>query len=84
MEARVILEVVDGVCQGGEHRVGDQWAFDGSTPDGMCLGAFYPLLPCLFPRGPRGVTPCESRGPAQEARCSDPKGIALRLVRRLE
>ena len=35
-----------GTCA-AEHKVGDQWVINGKTPEGICLSAFYALLPNL-------------------------------------
>ena len=33
-----------GTC-GHNHKVGDEWIFRGTTPEGLCLGAFIRCMP---------------------------------------
>ena len=44
----VVAKVVSqkGTC-GAEHKVGDEWAVESKTPEGICLSAFNALFPSL-------------------------------------
>ena len=37
-----------GKCQGGFHKIGDEITVDWTTPEGICLGAWNALSPCVI------------------------------------
>jgi len=43
--ARVVSQ--KGTCD-AKHKVGDEWVIGTKTPEGMCLAAFYALIPSAW------------------------------------
>ena len=45
MAVRIIVN--SGKCQGGNHKIGQEFIVEGKTPAGMCLGAWNSIAPYL-------------------------------------
>ena len=79
----VRIVVKDGECQGKIHRVGQVFTVRGTTPEGMCLGAWNAVAPYLTALGYGGNFPWEKEEGVATIHCPDPNGITLEL-RRME
>jgi len=79
--AKVIAEVVEGVCQGGCHAVGDRWEVSGFTPAGMCLGAFGSLFQYIRVLGCGGSFSWGEDEDTVLISCPDPEGITFKVRR---
>ena len=79
MAQPVEIEVIAGTCRGEEHPVGQKWLFEGYTPGGMCLGAFYAIIPFLFALRHEAKISWANPDGSLEIKCPDPAGIVLRL-----
>lgn len=75
------IEVVGGTCGGDAHHVGDRWTFDGLTPGGVCLGAFYATIPFLYVLRTGGAFSWQEDRDVIEV-CCPHGGITLRLTRK--
>jgi len=77
--AKVIVKAIEGECQGGFHKIGDEFEFTRTSPGGLCLGALGTILPYVR------VLLCggEFRWAPQKTKtrihCPDPKGIVLEI-----
>ncbi len=46
---QIEVKVIKGKCQGGVHKIGeDTFTVDWATPEGVCLGAWNALSPCVI------------------------------------
>ena len=79
MPVRIIVK--DGKCQGGKHKIGQEYIVEGTTPEGMCLGAWNAICPYLITLLHGGNFPWESELGHTIIHCPDPKGITLELKR---
>ena len=76
-----VVTVVDGVCQGGHHRVGDRWEIEALTPGGMCLGAWGAVFPYVMVLDMGGEFSWEDVPTKIRISCPDPEGITLEVER---
>jgi uncharacterized repeat protein (TIGR04076 family) len=83
--SKILVKVVGGKCQGGYHRIGDTFEIDyddALTPQGMCLGAFNSVLPCIWVLLCDGEFRWEEKTKTKtRVACGDPKGIILEIER---
>ncbi len=77
----VKMTVMKGTCQAGYHEVGDVIMVDGTTPGGVCLGAWTALGPYVTALMYGANFPWESEEGVATIQCSDPKGIVFELRR---
>ena len=77
----VRIKVKEGKCQGGFHKVGDEITVDWTTPEGICLGAWNALSPCVITLLCEGNFPWEKEKGYTTIHCPDPKGITFELRR---
>jgi len=73
------VTVVDGKCQGGHHHVGDDWEIESLTPEGMCLGAWGSIYPCVMALDLGGEFSWEEVPTKIMIHCPDPIGITLEI-----
>ena len=76
-----VVTVVGGVCQGGHHRVGDNWEIESLTPGGMCLGAWGAVFPYVMALDMGGEFSWEEVPTKLRISCPDPEGITLEVER---
>ena len=79
----VKVTVVEGKCQGDHHNVGDSWTIKSVTPQGMCLGAWGAIYPCVMALELDGGFLWEADPSKIKIHCPDPIGITL-LVERIK
>jgi uncharacterized repeat protein (TIGR04076 family) len=79
----VKVTVVEGKCQGDQHKVGDFWTIESVTPQGMCLGAWGAVYPYVMALDLGGNFSWEEVPSRIKIHCPDPVGITL-LVERIE
>ena len=82
---KVRLKVISqaGHCAWG-HKVGDEWIIDGTTPDGVCLPAFYTLFPDLRVLTFGGTLPHSKEDPdVHLVTCPDTKNPVVFELRRI-
>ena len=77
------ITVKGGKCQGNLHHVGQVFTVEETTPEGICLGAWQAIAPCLVTLSYGGNFPWEEDDGMATVHCPDPKGITLEL-RRIE
>lgn len=80
--SKITVTVVDGICQGGYHKVGDIFEIDYAdalTPKGMCLGAFGSVFPYIMILLGDGKFRWEKTTSKTRVHCADPKGIILEI-----
>jgi len=73
------VTVVDGKCQGAHHQVGDSWEIESLTPEGMCLGAWGAIFPCVMALDLGGEFSWEEVPTKIKIHCPDPVGITLEI-----
>ncbi len=79
----VRVTVKKGKCQGGIHKLGGAFTVGWTTPEGICLGAWNALSPCVITMLCGGNFPWEQEAGFTTIHCPDPKGITFEL-RRIE
>jgi len=79
--AQVRVTVIEGVCQGGVHKVGDTFLFGDTTPEGVCADAFAAIAPYAMTLGCGGDFAWAKKKGTAEIHCPDPCGITLKLER---
>jgi len=79
----VKVTVVEGECQGGYHKNGDSWTIESVTPEGMCLGAWGSVYPCVMALDLEGRLSWEEDPSKIRIHCPDPIDITL-LVERID
>ena len=77
----VHIEVVDGECSTGRHKVGDVLVIEHATPAGMCLGAWNALAPYVTALLFGANFPWEPEEGTARIHCPDPNGITFELKR---
>ena len=77
----VRITVHGGKCQGRNHKIGQEFIVEGTTPEGMCLGAWNAIAPYLTALLYGGTFPWEKELGHTLIHCPDPKGITLELKR---
>lgn len=77
----VKVTVVEGECQGGNHKIGDSWTVESVTPQGMCLGAWGSVYPCVMALDLDGGFSWEEDPSRIKIHCPDPIGITLLVER---
>ena len=77
----VSITVKSGKCQGNNHNIGQTFIVEGTTPGGMCLGAWNSIAPYVTTLLYGGNFPWEKDLGYTEIHCPDPKGITLELKR---
>lgn len=80
---KIRITVKGGECQGKIHKGGQVFTVEGTTPEGICLGAWNAIAPYLTTLSCGGNFPWEQEEGAATIHCPDPKGITLEL-RRIE
>lgn len=75
--------VKEGKCQGDLHKVGQIFAIERTTPEGMCLGDWNAIAPYVTTLLCGGDFPWEEEKGVAQIHCPDPKGITIEL-RRIE
>lgn len=78
---QVEVKVIKGKCQGGIHKIGDTFTVDWATPQGVCLGAWNSLSPCIITLLCGGNFPWEKEKGFTTSHCPDSKGITFELKR---
>ena len=78
---QVQIKVIKGKCQGGVHKLGDTFNVEWATPEGVCLGAWNALSPCVIALLRGGDFPWEKAAGHTTIHCPDPKGITFELKR---
>lgn len=78
---QVLVTVTGGTCQGGTHKVGQSLTIGWTTPEGMCLGAWNAIAPCVLTLLCGGNFPWEKEAGVATIHCPDPKGITFELRR---
>jgi len=82
--SKVLVKVVGGKCQGGQHKKGDTFEIDYEnpmTPQGMCFGAFGAVFPYINILLGNGEFRWEKTKTKTRIPCADPKGIILEIER---
>ena len=77
----VRITVTGGKCQGNINDVGQVFTVDGTTPEGMCMGAWNAVAPYVTTLLYGGDFPWEAQKGTALIHCPDPKGITLELKR---
>ncbi|UCG91997.1 MAG: TIGR04076 family protein [candidate division WOR-3 bacterium] len=75
------ITIINGVCQGDHHTVGQEFIVEHTTPAGMCLGAWNASAPYVSALRFGGNFPWEKEEGVATIHCPDPKGITLELRR---
>jgi len=70
-------------CHRG-HRVGDRWLVQGTTPGGICLGAFSSLLPYVTALRYGGSFHWEEAAGEGTFCCPDPEVVSTFRLKRVE
>lgn len=79
---KIRITVIRGECLGGIHKVGQEFTYEHTTPEGICLGAWNAIAPYLITLSCGGNFPWEKEDGVATIRCPDPKaGITLELRR---
>lgn len=80
----VVVKVISqkGTCA-NEHKVGDEWAITGKTPQGICLSAFNAVLPGIRVLMFGGAFPWSSDPDVATAACPDAANPVVFEIRRL-
>lgn len=81
---KVAVKVISqkGTCV-AEHKVGDQWIIEKTTPGGVCLGAYHSLYPNVRTLMFGGVLPWAEDPDTAIVACPDAKNPVVFEVRRL-
>lgn len=82
--AKIVVTVVGGKCQGGHHKVGDRFEIESVTPQGICLGAWGSVFPCVMVLDCNGEFPWEDVKTKARIHCPDPKGIILEVEKKAD
>ena len=77
----VQITVKAGKCQGGNHKIGQKFIVERTTPGGMCLGAWNSIAPYVTTLLYGGNFPWEEGQGHTLIHCPDPEGITLELKR---
>ncbi len=77
----VRITIKDGKCQGGINKVGQEFVVEGTTPEGMCLGAWDTISSYVITLLYGGNFPWEKEDGYALIHCPDPKGIIIELKR---
>jgi uncharacterized repeat protein (TIGR04076 family) len=77
----VKITITKGKCQGNINDVGQVFTVDGTTPAGMCMGAWNAVAPYVTTLLYGGNFPWEKQEGYALIHCPDPKGITLALKR---
>jgi len=75
------ITIINGVCQGDHHKVGQEFIVEHTTPAGMCLDAWNAIAPYVSALRFGGNFPWEKEEGVATIHCPDPKGITLELRR---
>ena len=78
---QVRVTVIDGVCQGGVHKVGDTFIVGDITPEGVCVDAFAAIAPYVMTLRCGGHFSWAKEKGTAEIHCPDACGITLELKR---
>ncbi len=79
---QIEVKVIKGKCQGGVHKIGeDTFTVDWATPEGVCLGAWNALSPCVIALLCGGNFPWEQKAGHTTIHCPNPTGITFELKR---
>jgi len=81
MQVRITVKA--GKCQGGLHKIGQEFTVGWTTPEGICLGAWDAISPYVIALLCGGNIPWEEEAGVTTIHCPDPKGITFEL-RRIE
>jgi uncharacterized repeat protein (TIGR04076 family) len=77
--SKIVVTVVEGKCQGGNHRIGDKWEFEWLTPQGICLGAWGAIFPYVMALNYGGGISWTDGPLKEKIHCPDPKGVVLEV-----
>jgi uncharacterized repeat protein (TIGR04076 family) len=83
-EKRVVqvrVTVVDGVCQGGVHKMADTFIAGDTTPEGICVDAWAAIAPYVMTLRCGGDFNWAKENGTAVIHCPDPCGITLELRR---
>jgi len=79
--AQIRVTVIDGVCQGGVHKVGDTFVFRDTTPEGVCVDAFAAIAPYAMTLGCGGeFSWAKKKGTATKAEMTEALAKARTLL----
>ena len=77
----ISITIKGGKCQGGINKLGQEFIVEGTTPEGMCLGAWNAISPYMVALLYGANFPWEKEEGYTLIHCPDPKGITLELRR---
>lgn len=75
------ITVLEGRCSTKTHQVGQVITVDGTTPAGVCLGAWNAMAPYITALRYGANFPWSKEKGVTTIHCPDPQGLTLRLER---
>jgi uncharacterized repeat protein (TIGR04076 family) len=79
---KIIATVIKGKCQGGYHKIGDQFKVEGDLiPGGICSGALLTMIPAIIGLQNGAKYRWEKDKDKTIVHCADEPGISIELER---
>jgi len=76
---KVKVKVVDGECNQGFHKIGDEWVVENFTPCGLCTSAFASIFPLILTLQCGGKYFWENDKKVTRAICPDDNGLVFEI-----